>query len=272
MIPIRDNILSRTTPLVNNFIILACVLVFAMQIAAEHAHPGRRGSDMVERFGMIPERVLHPQRRIVIKEERPVMTPFGVELYETKRRLPSPSFNPWLTLLTCLFLHGGWLHIIGNMWFLYIFGDNVEDRFGHGKYLLFYLLCGLAGSLAHLIANAGSTAPTIGASGAIAGVMGAYFILYPHAKVLTLVPIFIFLTMIDVPAPLFLGIWFLLQFLQGLVPSTGAETGGVAWWAHIGGFAAGLALAFLLRRTRMVRAPVDRTITMSRGTYWPRRL
>lgn len=272
MIPIRDNIPSRSVPVVNYLIILTCVLVFFVQLAAEGRHPGRRGVDLVEQFGMIPQRVLHPSRRIVVLEERPVQTWFGVQMATVERRLPPPLINPWWTMLTCIFLHGGWLHIIGNMWFLFIFGDNVEDRFGHFKYLLFYLLCGLAGSFAHLVTNAGSTLPTVGASGAIAGVMGSYFILYPRARVLTLIPIFFFLYPAEIPAPLFLGVWFVLQFLQGLTPVTAAETGGVAWWAHIGGFATGIVLTLSLLRSRTARPPVDRTITIERGRAWPRRI
>jgi hypothetical protein len=137
-----------------------------------------------------------------------------------------------------MFLHGGFLHLLGNMWFLYIFGDNVEDRLGPFRYLVFYLLCGLASGISHLVINWHSVIPTIGASGAIAGVMGAYFILYPRAKVLTLVPIFIFFQFIELPAFLFLGIWFLFQFLSAAGAS--AQAGGIAWWAHIGGFVFGI--------------------------------
>lgn len=270
MLPIRDNIPSRTTPYINYALILTCTLVFFMQLATEHASRGRRG-DMVERYGMIPLRVLHPNHRIVVTEERPVRTIFGIEVREVQHRLPVLPFSPWWTLLTCIFLHGGWLHIIGNMWFLFIFGDNVEDRLGHGKYLLFYLGCGLAGSVAHLVTNLNSTMPTVGASGAIAGVMGAYFILYPRARVLTLVPIVIFLTLIDIPAPVFLGVWFALQFLQGVIPATTAEVGGVAWWAHIGGFAAGVGVALWLRGSRAISPPVERRITpAARGEWYSR--
>lgn len=267
MFPIRDNIPSRTVPVVNLVLIMTCTVVFLFQLSAERFERG----DLVERYGMIPLRVLHPHAQIIIPEEHPVQTPYGIEIVERDHRLPRPPFSPWWTLLTCLFLHGGWLHVIGNMWFLYIFGDNVEDRLGHFKYLLFYLLCGLAGSMAHLVTNLNSPMPTVGASGAIAGVMGAYFILYPHARVLTLLPIFIIFTLVDVPAPLFLGIWFLLQFLQGVAPATAVETGGVAWWAHIGGFATGVAFALVTRGAGMIRPAVDRTITLPRGTWHTRR-
>ncbi len=163
-----------------------------------------------------------------------------------ERELPPLPFSPWLTLLTCTFLHGGWMHVLGNMWFLHIFGDNVEDRLGHFGYLAFYVGCGIASSAAHLMLNASSTMPTIGASGAIAGVMGAYLYLYPRANVVALVPIFFFLQVLVVPAPLFLIVWFAMQFFEGTFAITSQSTGGVAWWAHIGGFAAGFVVAWLL--------------------------
>jgi membrane associated rhomboid family serine protease len=134
------------------------------------------------------------------------------------------------------------------MWFLHIFGDNVEDRLGHIGYFVFYLGCGVAASAAHLFTNASSTIPTIGASGAIAGVMGGYMLLYPHARVLTLVPIFFIIEIMVLPAHVFLGIWFLLQFFQGTLSISATEASGVAWWAHIGGFAAGLLALHLLRK------------------------
>jgi membrane associated rhomboid family serine protease len=156
--------------------------------------------------------------------------------------------------MTCIFLHGGWMHFLGNMWFLWIFGDNVEDRFGHWGYLAFYLLTGVAASIAHLVTELGSTIPTIGASGAIAGVMGAYLVSYPHARVMTLVPLlYIFYTTV-LPAPVFLGIWFVIQFFQGVSQITAVETEGVAWWAHIGGFAVGAGLTWLLDRAHVLRS------------------
>ena len=143
-----------------------------------------------------------------------------------------------------MFLHGGWLHIIGNTLFLFIFGDNVEARMGHMRYLVFYLICGLAAALFQIITNVSSVIPMIGASGAISGVLGAYITFYPKSKILTLVPIFFFIQLIHIPAAIFIFIWFIIQFLSG-VGSLGAsqEIGGVAFWAHIGGFIAGLILA-----------------------------
>jgi membrane associated rhomboid family serine protease len=145
----------------------------------------------------------------------------------------------WYTPLTSMFLHGGWLHLIGNMWFLWVFGNNVEDSMGHARYLAFYLLCGLAAAAAQTFVSPGSILPMVGASGAISGVMGAYVILYPRVRVHMLVFLFIFVTRIVVPAYLMLGYWFLLQLLGG---SAGQGEGGVAFWAHVGGFLAGAAL------------------------------
>lgn len=153
------------------------------------------------------------------------------------------AFQP---LFTSMFLHGGLLHILGNMLFLWIFGDNVEDYFGHIPYLFFYLLCGIAAGLAHAMFNLHSTLPAVGASGAISGVMGAYAVLYPRARVLTLVIIFL----VPIPAILILGYWFLVQFLEGLGGFGASASGGVAWWAHIGGFVVGVAIAILSRRNR----------------------
>jgi membrane associated rhomboid family serine protease len=148
-------------------------------------------------------------------------------------------------LVTAMFLHGGFLHVIGNMLFLWVFGDNVEDRFGHVGFLAFYLLAGVAANYAHVLINPASVVPTIGASGAVAGVLGAYILFYPGARVVTLVPLGFFLQVVELPAFLFLGIWFLIQFASGFFSlGTGmANSGGVAWWAHVGGFAAGFLLA-----------------------------
>jgi hypothetical protein len=145
-----------------------------------------------------------------------------------------------------MFLHGGFMHLIGNMWSLYIFGDNVEDRLGSARYIAFYLLCGLASGLTHLLLNAHSNIPTIGASGAIAGVMGAYFVLYPRSRILTLIPIIFIPWFVEIPAFFFLGIWFVLQFLNAAGSS--GQAGGIAWWAHIGGFVFGILFLKLLDR------------------------
>lgn len=158
------------------------------------------------------------------------------------------AFRPH-ALITSIFLHGGWLHVGGNMLYLWIFGDNVEDRLGRIRFLVFYLLCGIAASLTHVLANPSSTVPTIGASGAIAGVLGAYFLLYPRSRVLTLVPLGFYLQVVQLPAFLFLGFWFLLQFVVGAASlSASGDAGGVAWWAHVGGFVAGAGLQFVFRK------------------------
>ena len=161
----------------------------------------------------------------------------------------------WLpTVLTSMFLHAGWMHVLGNMLYLWIFGDNVEDRFGHGLYLAFYLFCGAAAAIGQVALNPGSTVPMIGASGAIAGVMGAYFILYPHSRILTAVFILIFMDLVEVPALYFLGIWFLMQLFSG-VGSLGTDTmhGGVAFWAHIVGFGAGVVAGLFWRMREAAR-------------------
>ncbi len=157
-----------------------------------------------------------------------------------------------IPLFSSLFLHGGWLHLIGNMLYLWVFGDNVEDKLGHGRFIFFYLLCGVIASLVHVAMDPHSPIPTIGASGAISGVLGAYLLLFPKARVLTLIPIFIFLQVAELPALIVLGLWFVLQFVNGMM-SIGMDTagmGGVAWWAHIGGFAAGMVLVLPLRKYR----------------------
>jgi membrane associated rhomboid family serine protease len=174
--------------------------------------------------------------------------------------VPADYFSPGNALadarsvFVSMFLHGGWMHLGGNMLYLYIFGDNVEDRLGHGRYLLFYLACGWAATLLHGVLNAGSTVPAIGASGAISGVLGAYMLLFPKARVLTIIPIGFYVQMRELPALVVLGLWFVMQFLSGVV-SIGVRSGhaaGVAWWAHIGGFVAGMILVKLLARPQRV--------------------
>lgn len=256
MIPLRDNIPARTVPIVNYAMIAACTLAFLVQLADQ----ADGQADLVEQLGMIPRRVLHPAETIVESERVAVVNDFGqvVEVAERPHVVASPPFSPWLTLLTCIFLHGGWMHFLGNVWFLFIFGDNVEDRVGHWGYLLFYLFCGVSASVAHLVSDPSSQIPTIGASGAIAGVMGAYFLLYPRAHVVSLIPIIFIMEVVVLPAPVFLGIWFVLQFFQGVWSVTSVQTGGVAWWAHIGGFAMGYLIAASLRAIGETRPPVEK--------------
>jgi len=163
-----------------------------------------------------------------------------------------------LTPIFAMFLHGGWLHVIGNMLFLYIFGDNVEDILGHGRYLVFYLLCGVASFLVQILFQSNSMVPNVGASGAIAGVLGAYLLLFPRARIVTLLPIFVFFTVVEIPAFIFIGIWFLIQFASGALTlgRNEALSGGVAWWAHVGGFLAGMLLIKLMAPGRPARRPV----------------
>ncbi len=210
MIPLRDALRSKNFPAVNVLIIALNILAFLWELA--------QGSDLQDLFylyGIVPLRYSNPE----------------IAAHFT-------GFGQYLPFLTSMFLHGGFLHIIMNMWFLYIFGDNVEDRLGHLRYLFFYLFCGVAAGIIHLFTNWNSNVPTIGASGAISGVMGAYLLLYPRSKILTLVFIIFFIQFIEIPAYIFLGIWFVLQILSaGASPG---NVGGVAFWAHIGGFVAGL--------------------------------
>jgi membrane associated rhomboid family serine protease len=168
----------------------------------------------------------------------------------------------WLTPLTSMFMHGGWMHIIGNMWFLWVFGNNVEDALGPVRFFIFYLVCGLAAAFAQVATNPSSPIPMVGASGAIGGVMGAYALRYPHARVLSAIFLGFYVRTVWVPAWVMLGYWFLIQFLSGL-PALGNEEGGVAFWAHIGGFVAGLILVYpLARRGRDL--PYDRARLLAR--------
>jgi membrane associated rhomboid family serine protease len=206
MFPIQDTVQARGVPLVTWAIILLNGLVFFHELAL----PPDELEAFAARWGMVPVR-LHEEA------------------------------TSYVTSLTCMFLHGGWTHFVGNMWMLLLFGDNVEDQLGHASYVSFYLLCGLAAGLTHYFANPTSTVPTIGASGAIAGVLGAYFRLFPTARIMTLVPILFLPLFFEVPAVVFLGVWFFSQFISGTLSLMSAQYfEGVAWWAHIGGFVAGM--------------------------------
>ena len=216
MIPLRDTIPSRTAPVVTVALIALNGLVFLHETAL-----GDHLGTFVEAYGLIP-------RRLVAWEGAPL---------DPVRFLP---------LLTSMFWHGGWLHLLGNLLYLWIFGDNVEDRLGHARYLLFYLLAGVIAALAQVAGDPSSTSPTIGASGAIAGVLGAYLVSFPRAKVVTLIPVFIFPWIVQIPAVAWLAFWFVLQVLSGLAAQRSGAAGGVAWWAHVGGFVAGIALVKLL--------------------------
>jgi membrane associated rhomboid family serine protease len=210
MIPLRDVIPSRTFPFINIGLIVLNSLAFLFELSLSDAG----FQPFLRMFALVPRHFL------------------------------------WSAVLTSMFIHGGWLHFLGNMLYLWIFGDNVEDRLGHFRYLVFYLLCGVVAAMAHVWMNPASMIPTLGASGAIAGVMGAYFVLYPHSQILTLIPFFIFyMRVVEVPAIAFLGIWFVIQFLSGTA-ATGAEAGGVAVWAHVAGFLTGVVWVLLFRARR----------------------
>lgn len=228
MFPLWDDVPAQRTPVVNGALIVICVMAFFWQIASGGADDAR-----IREFGMIPLRVTHPETTTAVLEGRDATGQWVRE--EISLTGPVPG---WFTLITCMFLHGGWMHLIGNLWFLYIFGDNVEDRYGHVQYLLMYLAAGVAAGLLHIVSAPNSPVPTVGASGAIGGVMGAYLFLYPHARVTTLIFLGIFTRIVMIPAVFLLGFWFLMQVLSGL--STHGESAGVAWWAHVGGFGTGL--------------------------------
>jgi membrane associated rhomboid family serine protease len=229
MIPIRDDTPRFSTPYITYFIIALNTVVFLFELSVG-AQSHRALNGLIYQFGVVP---VHFERALA-----------GASTLS----LPALS----LTILTSMFLHGGWLHIIGNMWFLWIFGDNIEDYVGHFPYLLFYLVSGFVAAVSQILLNVGSQVPIIGASGAIAGVMGAYFVLYPRARVLTLVPLIIFFTFWWLPAWIFLGVWFVFQFLSGTATSIAdtSHSGGVAFWAHVGGFVTGIVLIKLLPERR----------------------
>src|SRR5438309_5813456 len=212
MIPLRDVIPSRTTPYITMTIIALNAVAWLFELSLTH------------------------------EELNEFLTYYGV----------IPAYFSFPTLITSMFLHGSWSHVIGNMWYLWIFGDNVEDRVGHGRFILFYLLCGIAAALGQVAIEPDSTLPTIGASGAIAGVMGAYFVLYPHSRVLTLIP-WIFIQIVEMPAIALLGFWFLMQlFSAGTVAVTAASHGGgVAFAAHVVGFVAGVGGVFVFRKREL---------------------
>lgn len=216
MIPIRDTIPSKNYPYVNNAIIGINVVLFFVEMAQG---PGL--NQFIYIYGLVPARYSVPQ----------IKTYFS-------------TFQQVFSVISFMFLHGGFWHLLGNMWSLYIFGDNVEDRLGPLRYLGFYLICGIISGLAHLLFNLHSNMPTIGASGAIAGVMGAYMILYPHSKVLTLIPIIFIPWFVEIPAFFFLGFWFVMQFINAAASQGGVS--GIAWWAHVGGFVFGIIFIKLL--------------------------
>ena len=223
-IPLTDHIRRRSFWTATLLLIILNIGAFLLELAM-----GRQLNRFVFYYGVVPARYTQPHALVLL--------------------------NPRLTLapiFISMFLHGGWLHLLGNMLFLFVFGRSIEDRFGHLRFLVIYFLSGLGAAAAHMALNAGSHAPSIGASGAIAGVLGAYFICYPGARITTLIPLFFFFWTIEVPAIFLLGYWFLIQFLTGfqMLAIQTATGGGVAWWAHVGGFLVGMLLALTLRPRR----------------------
>ncbi|RMF48680.1 MAG: rhomboid family intramembrane serine protease [Anaerolineae bacterium] len=207
MFPLRDTIPSRRFPLVNWLLIAANVVAFVF----ESSLSPRQLTHFIRLFGVVPAHI----------------------------SLFAPA--TWFSMLSSMFLHGSWFHLLSNMWALYIFGDNVEDRMGHGRYLGFYLLSGVAAALLQVWMMPASRVPIVGASGAIAGVLGAYVVLFPRARVVTLVTLFFFLSFVEIPALLYLGFWFISQLFSGLASlAAPGLVSGVAWWAHVGGFLFGI--------------------------------
>lgn len=221
MLPLQDTVPSRSFPVVNWLLIAANVVIFVMM-----ASLGPMAERVVAFLGVVPVQFLRH--------------PLPVE---------------WLTIFTSMFLHGGWAHLFSNMLALYIFGDNVEDRLGSGQYLLLYVASGIIASVVHIVVNPNSAVPTIGASGAISGVLAAYVLFFPGARVITLVPLFFLPWFVEIPALFYLGFWFFSQLFNGLltIVSGTQSFGGVAWWAHVGGFVAGLFLGPILARRRYRR-------------------
>lgn len=225
MFPLKDDNPTTILPVVTWALIAVNVMVFLYQFSLGPS----LGQLFAYKYGMIPA---------VVTGERTL--PQRVD-----------AVAPAGSLFTSMFLHGGWMHLIGNMWFLWIFGNNIEEAMGHLRYLIFYLLCGVCASVCHIVFNPDSVLPSIGASGAISGVLGAYTLIYPHARVWTLIFFFFFIRVLYIPAAFFLGIWFVMQLLSGSA-SIGQQGGGIAFWAHVGGFVAGVLLVGFFKK-RSVR-------------------
>ena len=240
MFPLHDENPTELTPVVTVAIIAANVLVWLL---VQQAGAGEGFLASLCSFGAIPADItggLEPGSLI----------PLGPEL------VCRASGLGWLTLFTSMFMHGSWMHLIGNMWFMWVFGNNVEDSMGHARFVGFYLLCGLLASVAHIVTDPGSVVPTVGASGAISGIMGAYLVLYPRVRVQTLFFLIIIVRVIPLPAWVLLVQWMVIQVWSG-VSTYGAGGGGVAFWAHIGGFVAGVVLIKLFQRPQLVTAKRD---------------
>ena len=230
MIPIRDRNPSGTFPYVTIGIIIVNILIFLYELSL-----GSGLGEFIMKFGVVPLKVSYYSQ------------------------VPDLTFiNTFFPFISSMFLHGGFVHLIGNMWFLWIFGDNIEDKLGHFKFIAFYFLCGIIASSVHVFFNSQSSVPCVGGSGAIAGVLGAYMVTFPRARVVTIVPLFVFIQVMELPAIVVLGFWFVIQFFNGAASITASTSGaGVAWWAHIGGFAAGVITLYIMR-IFFARKPVRR--------------
>ncbi|TFE71556.1 rhomboid family intramembrane serine protease [Methylacidiphilum caldifontis] len=224
MIPVADTIPSKKIPFVNLFFILVNVLVFLYELKL-----GKNLNNFLLDYGNVPVRFVY-------------WTEFGGQFWDIKRYVP---------LFSSMFLHGGFFHIIGNMIYLWIFGDNVEDRLGHLGYLFFYVIGGIVSEIIQILSDPHSTLPIIGASGAIATVLGAYFVFYPYSRIITLLPVFGWYSFVEIPALFYLGFWFLMQLFSGtflLMSPESFASGGVAWWAHAGGFGVGALVGWFIKR------------------------
>ena len=222
MFPIRDTIPSRGVPVVTWCLIAINALVFLFELSL----PARDLERFFYTFGMVPARYN------------------GVGWTNPADLLDAD----WWPFLTMMFVHGGWIHILGNMWTLYLFGDNVEDRMGPVRFLAFYLLCGLVAGITQFVSAPHSQVPSIGASGAIAGVMGAYLVLFPHARIITLILVVFWPLLVEIPAVFYLGFWYLTQLISGFAVHPDVDYGGIAFWAHVGGFTVGIALVPLFKK------------------------
>jgi len=243
MIPIRGTVPSKNPPIATWVLILANTVVFLVELGI----PAQEVGHFFYLFGIVTARYTHPDWAMTVN-------------------LATSNYWPFLT---GMFLHGSWLHILANMWTLWIFGHSVEDRMGPTRFVIFYFLCGVAGSVAHVFANPGSTMPTLGASGAVAGVLGAYLILFPSARLIVLVPILLFPFVFEIPAVFFIGFWALSQLFSGTLSlASSADVGGIAWWGHIGGFAAGIVLQIIFVNRGDPEFDSDKLRACSRQSGW----
>lgn len=246
MFPFSDNVKSRTVPYVTIGLILINAVCFVWSLQLDDPDL----IDLLYIRGFVPARIAQLQNQKPLKVEIPQQRPqhlVGLAGNKQVRELPALSSQIYFSLVSSIFLHGGWMHLLVNMWYLWIFGDNVEDRLGHSLFAVFYILGGVAANLCHWYFNQQSPLPAIGASGAVATVLGAYMVTYPLAKIRTLLVLVVFITIVELPALIVLGGWFLMQLLEARANLAWGVNGGVALWAHIGGFVVGAALMPLLR-------------------------